>query len=282
MATVKKDFFSPPARKSVFKEKLEKMSGGGGEKIKPNIKYSTLSEEKYMTNDKLFSNLSQKPDEPITHSTMLSDIKYRERDFPKKMKNQTKLVYDSGFVEVYTPMIDIVNKKKLPERTDIKCFWCRHSFNTPPLGIPIKWVDSVCEIIGCSGLLSRKKVSTIERKNIENNSNKDPRIKLTVNEYYEVDGIYCSFNCMRAALIEKKNIYKDSYLLLNNMYRKITGITPGPHDIVPAPSWRILKDYGGDMDIDNFRRTFSKFKYLDTKNIIRPVTRMYQKINLNK
>lgn len=286
-----KVFFSPPSKKkkSLFKKRIEndsKSETSGADPSTPGestVKYSKRSEEKQMSTDTLFSNLSHRPETPMTKSTMLSDIPYIERDFPKKIKNQTKVRIDGGTVSLYTPMMDIVNNKKLPEKTDIKCFWCRHSFTTPPLGLPLNWVPSTYEIKGEGSSFWRKKLTIKERKDIEKNKNRDPRNELIVNEYYEVEGIYCSMNCIRSEVEQTPGRkYKDSYMLLKDMYRRINGVIPGPNDIIPAPNWRLLKEYGGDMSIEHYRGTFTKCKYMDTHNIIRPVTRMYEKINLNK
>ncbi len=282
-----KIFFSPKSKtNSVFKKKREeerKMKGGGEEeeKNKNESVFSKLTEEKYISKDILFSNLSQKPGTPMTKSTMLKDLDYVERDFRKKIKNEVKISVGGSTVNLYTPMVDIVNSCKLPEKTDIKCFWCRHNFSTPPMGVPVKWVQSVYELRGSTGSVIKKKITVQERKRIEKNGMKDGNI--IVNEYYEVDGIYCSMNCIRADLDNVKgNRYKHSYILLCGMYKKLTGIIPGAHDINKAPSWRLLKEYGGDMDIEVYRDSFTRFKYVNTMNIIRPVTQQYQKFNLNK
>ena len=36
-------------------------------------------------------------------------------------------------------MRDAIQNEKLPEKTDICCFWCRHSFSTRPIGCPIHY-----------------------------------------------------------------------------------------------------------------------------------------------
>ena len=71
-------------------------------------------------------------------------------------------------------------------------------------------------------------------------------------------------------------------MLLRQLYKRIYGVFPGPKDITPAPSWRLLKEYGGDMNIIQYRESFVKCKYIDTHNIMRPVTKIYEKIDLNK
>jgi len=68
-----------------------------------------------------------------------------------------------------------------------------------------------------------------------------------------------------------KEIYKDSTVLLNNIYYKIYGTLV---KITPAPSWKLLREYGGTMTIKIFRKTFNKLEYIDLGNIRRSFPEM--------
>ena len=39
-------------------------------------------------------------------------------------------------------MVDSIMNEKLPKSTQISCYWCKHNFNTIPLGCPIEYVSS--------------------------------------------------------------------------------------------------------------------------------------------
>lgn len=119
------------------------------------------------------------------------------------------------------------------DRTDIHCFWCRHPFDTPPRFCPLQY---------------------------------DPE-----HHRYEVDGIFCSDECATAHIMDNKNniMYKDSQSLLCRMVRDRTGAYP-THPIQPAPSWKLLSAYGGDMRIEQFRETFEKETIKDTDRVNRP------------
>jgi hypothetical protein len=74
------------------------------------------------------------------------------------------------------------------------------------------------------------------------------------NDYYESDGIFCNFPCMLAFAREnKKNpLYSDSEMLIH----RIAG-----QKVDPAPHWRMLKEYGGSLDIKDFRESGKYTEY---------------------
>ena len=84
---------------------------------------------------------------------------------------------------------------------------------------------------------------------------------------YIVDGIYCSFNCI-LAFIESNNdyIYNDSYRLLSGMYNTL--FETNMNTLLKAPSWKLLKEYGGSKTIEQFRDNFNKNEYDSINNYI--------------
>lgn len=91
-------------------------------------------------------------------------------------------------------------------------------------------------------------------------------IKKNDNEYI-VDGIYCSFNCVLAFIDSTNNyLYNDSYRLLNNMYYETFNKYMG--ELMRASSWKLLKEYGGNKTIDEFRDNFNKIEYTELNNYI--------------
>jgi hypothetical protein len=78
-----------------------------------------------------------------------------------------------------------------------------------------------------------------------------------VNDSFHIYGCFCSPNCAAAYLF---NMYKDTddiwnkYSLLNFMYNSIYGTNIS---VKLAPSKLILKKYGGDLSIKEYRSTFN-------------------------
>ena len=75
------------------------------------------------------------------------------------------------------------------------CYWCRHSFETRPIGCPVNYISSRAvknyfSEISKDMYTIKENISSSRRLTI-----KDPRININIREYYETDGIFCSFNC---------------------------------------------------------------------------------------
>ena len=95
-----------------------------------------------------------------------------------------------------------------------------------------------------------------------------------INNKFLTFGVFCSYNCALSYNIDinDENISKRSSLL-NFMYKKTYNTIP---NIIRAPDWRILQDYGGPISIEEFRNNFlfNNFEY----NYIKPpiISRIYQ------
>ncbi len=123
-------------------------------------------------------------------------------------------------------MVDLINKN-LPSKTKLSCFWCKHGFNSQPIGCPIDYK----------------------------------------NNQYRCDGIFCSFNCCLSFILdnESNNLYQKSHKLLLNIFNKLFD----QYKIEPAPSWRLLQNYGGEFTIQEFRNNFYKKEYVDNDNYLK-------------
>jgi len=74
------------------------------------------------------------------------------------------------------------------------------------------------------------------------------------NDVFYCNGNFCSFNCKKAYNIDLNdaNIWKRESLINLEYF-----LTYGRHkEIIPAPSWFTLKEYGGYLSIDEFRKNF--------------------------
>lgn len=178
------------------------------------------------------------------------------------------------------------NKKDLLSNcVNYKCWYCRNNMfpDCLPLALPIKYYPSFTECsllhnsiintvsklaytintdISISAIKDKDKIFyekvnlTSNDKNIYNSVEGESNKNLVNNEYFEGEGIFCSFNCMVAYAAENSCIkYKNAGMLINKLYKAIFGIFP-KEKIVPSPSWKLLKEYGGDMSLDEYRRNF--------------------------
>ena len=141
------------------------------------------------------------------------------------------------------------------------CFWCRHPFESQPIGCPIKYISSQATKKYFSYI--SKDTYTIQENITENSKNKldDEQFSITDNVYYQTDGVFCSFNCCQSYINDNKHnvLYNQSNLLLLKLYNDLLGKKMAT--IPPAPDWRLLEHYGGYLNIMEFRENFNKISY---------------------
>lgn len=170
-------------------------------------------------------------------------------------------------------MKDYLSKKELNSK-NLNCFWCRHKFRSTPIGAPIEYVSNrihkqyLNEYTKSSYAFSEH--FTNEKLNISShNHNKNNfKVEKEKRDFYYVDGVFCSFNCTKAFIMENKknSLYSNSISLLHKIYLDL--FPDMKLEIIPAPSWRLLKEYGGDLTIEEFRKNFNKDVY-EKKDIIK-------------
>src|SRR5690606_29070975 len=102
----------------------------------------------------------------------------------------------------------------------------------------------------------------IIRENISNTDLDKTSQTPISNNVFETDGVFCSFNCCLAFINDNSTNpkYKLSKNLLMNIYHIVNNIkTLNVKELFkPSPSWRLLKEYGGHLTIDDFRKSFDK------------------------
>jgi len=138
----------------------------------------------------------------------------------EKYEKKEKLDKTSKIYSNKLNFISLTTGKKINiKKTNIKCWWDGHTFTNLPCVLP----------------------------------------ELFHNNTYHVTGCFCSFNC---ALAHNLYYLKDSKThqrksLTYKLYRELYGLTADDTvDIREAPKKEILEDFGGEMSIDVFRRSF--------------------------
>jgi hypothetical protein len=181
----------------------------------------------------------------------------------------------------HVSMINHTNQTEVgstPEKYE--CYWCRYSFTTHGIGCPIRYVPSQAVKTYYSeisrGIRTIKENVSLKRKDII----KDPNITIEKADYYETDGIFCSFNCCQAWINDNKHdsMYDQSHRLLSRMYCDMFGVKSVT--IKPAPHWRLRKESGGHHTQASFREGFGKleYQYCGTFFTYRPIGHMYEEI----
>lgn len=182
-------------------------------------------------------------------------------------------------------MKSLLTNDHLPPSTVVHCFWCRHNFSYRPIGCPIDFVPKRITKTYHSEIT--KDVYTL-RENVTVHQLDQLRLEMkdSINQqsihrmecdyqlqdrdYYLMDGMFCSFNCCLAFIRDNLQnpiyLYSENYLV--KIYYDLFGNDSAP--LVAAPSWRLLREYGGHMSIEEYRRNFYKVDYLDINNMIVP------------
>ncbi len=243
----------------------------------------------------LISNISNFDNQPqnTTKLTELTDTFINKPAQVISFLDESKKLYQCNI-----SMIDFETGNDI-ETLRYNCYWCRNKFNSRPIGCPINYVSSKI-IKKYHSEVSKDKYTITE--NITKNKReffnknkfifkliKDKNINTSISmnniEHFETDGVFCSFNCCMAFIKDnKKNkLYEKSESLLLKMYIDLTGLKNV--NINPAPHWRLLQEYGGNLSITQFRENFNKTSYeyhgvIKNSSLYKPVASLFEeKIN---
>jgi hypothetical protein len=131
---------------------------------------------------------------------------------------ETKCKLPSHYSEKLMVLFQDSNRyQKLPEKTDIACFWCCHDFQSVPFAIPSHILD----------------------------------------EIWYMYGNFCSAECATAYLFKERvdsHVQWERYALLNSLYASNDQLNPNmSRGIRPAPPREVLRMFGGSMDISEYR-----------------------------
>ena len=173
-------------------------------------------------------------------------------------------------------MKDSITKERICSQT---CYWCRHYFTTVPIGCPIQYVpNSVAKM--CKSELTKE--DYIVEQSIPKGVTVDTKnFKMVYNDYYETEGSFCSFNCALAYINDQGNnfYYRNSKSLLMKMRMEI--FSDNQIDkLLPAPSWKLLREYGGMMDIEQFRNESRNHMYVDRSYRVTGIPKMVPRGNI--
>jgi len=130
------------------------------------------------------------------------------------IKKINQKIIETEKIFMFGKSINKVNVHNIKFSETTKCYWCKHTFETPSVELPEDYYNNI----------------------------------------FYCEGNYCSWNCAKAYNIDLNDTStwkRES--LLNLMFYKSYGIFK---EIIPAPSWLMLSDYGGNLSINEFRNLF--------------------------
>lgn len=174
------------------------------------------------------------------------DVKY---NLLEENPERTNIVSDMEQQNTVANRIPFVNSHKVFQfqynanpPPDVHCFHDRHLITGNVIPIPYS----------CHPMYNETETISFDATHFIQNENFQENILI------EVCGYACSFQCAYAYLLEH---HKDGIPILKYMYFKSAKMHDPTYfvDIDPAPSWKILKAYGGCYTIDEFRHSFYTF-----------------------
>jgi hypothetical protein len=170
--------------------------------------------------------------------------------------DQSELSVESTKIRIKLWLNMASNGGPLSAFTTKPCWWCRHSFSSSPVGCPLFYYPH-----DSPGL------DIIRQKFAEMNYSLEHGC-----DYFDCEGNFCSFSCVKSYILDemaksKSDRYANALTLLSLLYFKIHGRVKS---ISPAPTWKVIDQYGGHASIEEYRSTFDVLEYNETVNYYRP------------
>lgn len=240
-----------------------------------------------------------KSDYTSINKLQFSSLK-KEPSFTYIQKDKVKLYNYNIMLDTYTNkfLTDFTNESKC--ENSIPCHYCRRNFNNAPLGIPIRYYPSLY-VLKNNQLQNSKYSFNYKENTVKLNSNERERLlnilkqnekitieghnevseentnttsfsnsthKIITKQFFETEGIFCSFNCIVSQLEENHTnpIYTNSNHLLYYMYKQIFGEFPN-QSFIRSPSWKLRNVYGGPLTDDDYDKFLQSVPILDSKQI---------------
>jgi hypothetical protein len=153
----------------------------------------------------------------------------------------------------YNAKISLIN----PKKNKYHCFWDKHPINdTNTYYCPIEKIHNP---------KIKEYTSYINGKNYKIQDS----LKQNDNEYY-IDGVFCSGECLLAFIHDNKHnpLYSKSEFLSRELYNI--------NNIKIAPHWRLLDIFGGNMTIEEFRKSFTHICYELNGVVFNPISFIYK------
>jgi hypothetical protein len=191
----------------------------------------------------------------------------------KKIKNIHGIETNEK-IKIYDEIKHVKELWTFPHNIDhnissIRCHWDHHTFEGIGIFCPLSYRPKQVAKIGQNKIKIRS-VSGLSDSNINNFMIKEnvPMCKdISINKnlieitdaYYEVDGVFCSPECCLAYINDEKTKANGSkYFESERLLHFMLGLTS---KISPANSFKLLKAYGGNLTIEQFRKNNRSIKY---------------------
>lgn len=132
----------------------------------------------------------------------------------QQQQQQQQLPFNGlKLVEILKDFEEKNKNNEWPNTTSIHCYWCCHKFDTPPFGIPVKYIDRKFEVYGC----------------------------------------FCSLECAAAYNFDAKDGEHGEIWERNSLINFVAKRIGYEKSVKRAPSRLALNIFGGHLNITDFR-----------------------------
>ncbi len=160
------------------------------------------------------------------------------------------------------------------------CWWCKHSCNGPLYACPLS--DNPATLKKTYKSTISKTVHVLKDAVASTSTVDDSEDNIEIERptlSYVTTGTFCSFNCVVSYILDNSHDadFDKSLELLSSI------LLDGGVDTLPppAPNWKLLKRFGGHIDIESFRKNFNKITYASlgtsrSKILYNPVDNVFE------
>lgn len=193
----------------------------------------------------------------------LIDFASNDNDNLNLSKNEKN--NDNTHAGCFSILHDFIENDEWIDNTDVCCWWCCHSFNTIPIGLPVDYDKNKCKKFIVKGVFCGFACMIAYG---QNDRKKDERFKALTNFLYKkiTGGLQVSSKESYKRHLNdllKDEIFGDKF---NENTKKIKEdyvnnlINLADEDLKPAPPRCALKMFGGKLSIDEFRNSTKERK----------------------
>lgn len=208
----------------------------------------------------LFKLSGVKPDEiDKQYNFKSNEVVLTEKNIPNQTTKISELQHFKHNITLVDELKNTHNTKisMIYNQPSYNCFWDHHPFTNKPVYCPIEKIHNP---------LIKNYVSHINGKDYKI---QDSMQESKYQEYY-VDGIFCSVECCLAYIDSNKYdpMYQNSEYYLREIFSFV--------EQKKAPHWRLLSVYGGNLSIEDFRKSFVNTMYIPDGIVYNPICFLFR------
>lgn len=216
--------------------------------------YEKRLQNRLKQDDQLIKNLENLHNDDNLLSKVLNNVDKKVKETKISINNNDIDFKKTGILTVLSNYIDV---NEWIDKTDVCCWWCCHKFNTIPIGLPIDY-NSKLKKFRVTGIFCSFACM------LAYDTRKDMKSKSMITHLYKkLTGGYSvdlKDDCIKMLYDDNKikELFKDNDDYRDEYIKSVASFIDEP--LVKAPPRCTLKIFGGDLNIDEFRKASKERK----------------------